>query len=51
MRETQHILVSREASIRANQKEDKHHQQGVDMRAKWAEEKNIVSNPVIWHRH
>jgi len=46
MRETQHILVSREASIRAKQKEDKHHQQGVDMRASWAEQKSVIRNPV-----
>lgn len=46
MRETQHILVSREASIRAQQKKERHHQQGVDMKARWVEKENLLSNPV-----
>lgn len=46
MRETQHILVSREASIRAKEKEDKHHQQGVEMRASWIEKENLLKTPV-----
>lgn len=46
MRETQHILVSREASIRAEQKKERHNQQGVDMRKKWVEKQNLLNNPV-----
>jgi hypothetical protein len=45
-RETQHILLSREASIRAKEKEDKHIQQGVDMRARWVETNNLMRHPV-----
>jgi len=46
MRETQHILVSREATIRAQQKKERHNQQGVDMRNKWVEKQNLLKNPV-----
>ena len=46
MRETQHILVSREASIRAQQKEDLHTQQGKDMRSSFVEKESLMRNPV-----
>lgn len=45
-RETQHILISRDASIRSVQNKDKHHQQSVDMKNKWVEQQRIVREPV-----
>jgi len=46
MRETQHILISQAASIRAKQKEDKHKQQGIAMRQSFVEKENLLRNPV-----
>lgn len=46
MRETQHILISQAASIRAKQKEDKNKQQGSAMRQSWVEKENLLRNPV-----
>ena len=46
MTNNQTTLVSREASIRTQQKQEARHQQGVDMRAKWAENQSLIRNPV-----
>jgi len=46
LQQTQGILVSREASIRAKQKEDKHQQQGKEMMASFVKKENYMRAPV-----
>jgi len=43
---TQGIIVSREASIRAKQKEDKHKQQSKEMMASFVKKENLMQAPV-----
>ena len=46
IQDSQGILISQDASIRAKQKEDKHLQQGIEMRARWVDTNSPTRHPV-----
>jgi len=46
LQQTQGILVSREASIRAQNKDDEHQRQGKEMLASFVEKENYMRTPI-----